>query len=155
MMENEWFSPGEIKFTRRQILWILENAATLSLGCWPVDPAPSGYMDLSTIRKKGGKEGYFVKPIEIIAEVEQRLEKCGLDGLILEAVECWGKSFTSMASYLKMPEWSIKVRRNNALTYAASGPARRWHNVKKRKSETYHEFKRRRKREKAARKSSK
>lgn len=142
---KDWYSPGEIKFTRVQILWILEHAGTLREGRWPNDPIPSGYVDLPTIRKKGGKEAYFIKPIEIIAEVESRLEKCGLDGLILEAIECWDKTIASMASYLRMQDYTIRKKRKTALGYVASGPARRWHDISKRKGETYAEFKHRKK----------
>ena len=143
MKDREWWSPREIKFTRHQVLWILEYAGTLMEGRWPADPTPSGYIDLSTIRKKGSKEAYFIRPIEVIAEIETRLEKCGIDGLILEAIECWGKSEESLAKYFKMPVWSIRKRRKNALGYVASGPVRRWHDKRKRKSESYQEFKER------------
>lgn len=148
MTDNEWWSPREIKFTRRQVLWILEHAETLRGGRWPADPVTSGYVDLPVIKKKGGKEAHFIKPIEVIAEVETRLEKAGLDGLILEAIECWDKSVASLASYFKQEEPTIWRRRSRALGYVASGPSRRWHNTKKRKGETYQEFKLRKHRKK-------
>jgi len=70
-------------------------------------------------------------------------EKCGQDGLILEAIEAWGKSEESMAKYLKMPVWSVHKRAKQALSYVASGPARRWHHTPKRKGEDYQAFKKR------------
>lgn len=143
MTEKEWWSPGELRFTVRQVLWILENAGSLREGHWPPDPAPSGYIDMSAIRKKGGKGAHFIRPIEIIAEIEIRLEKCGVDGLILEAIECWGKSEESMARYFGMPVWSVWKRRKKALGYVASGPGRRWLDSKKRKAESYQDYKRR------------
>lgn len=73
------------------------------------------------------------------------------DGLILEAIECWGKSLESLAKYFRVEVWSIRKRRSRALGYVASGPDRRWHNTHnkdgklKREAQTYQEFKRRRK----------
>lgn len=145
MVIKDFYSPGELRFTRQQFLWLLWNLETLQTGIWPSDA--SSY-ELYIGKKTGIHRAYFETPIEYAIEVEQRLEKCGIDGLILEAIECWGKSITSMANYFRMPEWSIKQRRNNALTYVASGPARRWHHIPKRKGETYQEFKKRRRREK-------
>jgi len=144
MTNEEWFSYGEIKFTRRQLLWILGNAAILREGCWPSDPVPSGYKDIP-IMKKRGKQAGFIRPIEIITEVLSRAEKCGEDGLILIAIECWGETSQSMARYLRRPEWSIDKRRKRALAYVASGPARRWHNTRKRQGKSYAEFKERKK----------
>ena len=139
-MNNSWFSYREIVFTKWQVLWILKHATLLREGYWPKEPVTSGYTELPSIRKKGGKEGYFIKPIETIAEIETRLEKCGIDGLILEAIECWGKTDESLSKYLGMPVWSILKRAKNALRYIASGPARRWHTTPKRKAQTYREF---------------
>ena len=87
----------------------------------------------------------FETAADYYIEITSRLERCGTDGLILEALESWGKSPSSLTSYFGMPEWSIRKRRKSALGYVASGPARRWHNTKKRKAEEYKDFKRRKK----------
>ena len=139
MTRKDYYSPGEIRFTVQQALWLIRNLETLRSGQpWP--PEASNYIDIP-----GTRSGLapFETPILYAVEIEDRLEKCGEDGLILEAIESWGKSTESMAKYLKMPEWSIKKRRKAALGYVASGPARRWHNTKKRKAETYQDFKKR------------
>ncbi len=141
-MAKDFYSPSEIHWTRQQCLWLIRNLVSLREGYYPSDA--SGYADIPS-KKTGSHKAPFITPIEYAAEIETRLEKCGLDGLILEAVECWGKSEASMASYLRMPEWSIRKRGKNALGYVASGPARRWHDTEKRQAETYQEFKKRRK----------
>lgn len=137
---TDWYSPGQVRFTVKQTLWLIRNLGSLRDGHWP--PEASSYIDI-TGKSSGRHKAPFATPIEYAAEVETRLEKCGLDGLILEAIECWGKTTASMASYLRMPEWSIRKRRKTALLYVASGPARRWHNTKKRIAETYQDFKKR------------
>ena len=142
-MAKDWYSPREVVFTRKTARWLIQNLGNLRDGHWP--PEASSYIDIPTGKKTGSHKAPFITPIEYAAEIETRLEKCGLDGLILEAIEGWGKSEESLAKYLRMPEWSIRTRARRALAYVASGPDRRWHDTKKRKGETYQNFKRRKK----------
>ena len=140
-MGNDWFSPGAVKFTRRQVLWLVQNLGSLREGRWP--PEASSYIDIPTGKRNVSRRAPFSTPIEYAAEITDRAEKCGEDGLILIAIECWGETLQSMSRYLKRPEWSINKRRKRALAYVASGPARRWHNTRKRKAQSYEEFKER------------
>ena len=141
MTDSDWYSPGQIRFNQKTALWLIHNLGTLGDGHWP--PEASSYVDIQG-KKSGRHRAPFETPIEYAIEIEQRLEKCGIDGLILEAIECWGKSDASLAAYFNYPEWSIRKRARRALAYVASGPARRWHDTK-RKGETYQQFKGRRK----------
>jgi len=34
MTDDEWYSPREIRFTRRTTIWLLENLETLRSGIW-------------------------------------------------------------------------------------------------------------------------
>jgi len=140
MTDTDWYSPGEIRFTIRQTLWLIQNLGSLEYGHYPTDA--SNYID--TGGKKGGRKAPFETAADYYIEITDRLEKCGIDGLILEAIEAWGKSDESMAKYLNMPVWSIRKRAKSALGYVASGPGRRWHNSKKRAGESYPDFKKRR-----------
>lgn len=141
IVDREWYSPGEIRFTHQTALWLVQNLGSLRNGYWP--PEASNYIDLSTGKKSGKHKAPFETPIDYAVEIQLRMEKCGIDGLILEAIECWGKSEESLANYIKMPVWSIAKRKKRALAYVASGPNFRWHNTSKRKGETYQEFKKR------------
>lgn len=143
MAGKDWYSPGEIHFSIKTALWLIQNLGILRGGHWP--PEASNYIDIPLGKKTGKHRAYFETPILYATEIQSRMEKCGIDGLILEAIECWDKSVASLASYFRMPEWSIRKRRKTALGYVASGPARRWHHIKKRKGETYQDFKKRRK----------
>lgn len=121
--KKDWYSPGAIYFTRRSALWLVKNLGTLLAGYWP--PEASNYIDMN-IRTKGvSRNAPYSIPVEYAAEIETRLEKCGNDGLILEARECWGKSDESLARYLGKPAWSIKKRAKTALGYI-TGKCRRW-----------------------------
>jgi len=117
-MAKLWYAPREIQFTREQVLWLIKNLPTLREGYWPKDA--SSYVEIPTGKRRGKGKAYFETPVEYAAEIEIRLERAGIDGLILEAIVGWDKSEASMASYLRMPEWSIRKRYKRALMYVAS-----------------------------------
>ncbi len=137
-MAKNWYLPGEIRFTRRQSLWLIQNLGSLREGYWP--PEATSYIDVPIGKRIASRRAPFITAAECYIEMSDRLEKCGVDGLILLAIECWGESAASLRKYLGMPEWSIRKRYKRALAYVASGPARRWHKTQKRKGETYQEF---------------
>lgn len=105
-IDDIWWPPGKITFHHKQMLVLIKN--------------------LPQLREEQAS---------IAAEIETRLEKAGIDGLILEAIECWGKSEESLAKYFSMPVWSIRKRANNALRYI-SGRKVRGETYGKRKQES-------------------
>ena len=145
MTAKDWYSPGEIRFDVDTARWLIQNLSQLESGHWP--PEASNYIDIPGTKSRGHRAP-FATPVEYSAEVKSRMEKCVvdgvLDGLILEAIESWGKSPESLAIYFGMTEWSIIKRAEKALRYVASGSARRWHKTSKRAAKTYPEFKRKR-----------
>lgn len=81
---KEFYFYSEIRFCPHQILFIIEHSATLLSGKWPPNPEGSSYID--TKIKTGFKsEAYFVKPVGILAEVNDRLKRTGTDGKLLRA----------------------------------------------------------------------
>lgn len=137
---KDWYSPGEIRFKVREALWLIQNLESLHAGHWP--PDASNYVDIAG-RRGGSHKAPFETAADYYIEITDRLEKCGIDGLILEAIESWGKSIPSLAKYLNLEDYTIRRKRKLALGYVASGPARRWHNTKKRAKESYSDFKQR------------
>lgn len=135
---RDFYAPREIHFSRKTALWLIHNLSTLREGHWPADA--SGRVEITGIIKTGSHSAPFETPILFAVEITRRLEQCGIDGIILLAIECWGESEATMARYLRMPEWSIRKRMKKALNYVASGPVPRWIETKKRKAETYKEF---------------
>ena len=138
---TEFYAPKDIRFIRKHCLWLLHNLSTLrNEQRWPHQE--TGYID-----QPGGhshsQRAPFLTPVEYAAEITTRLEKCGIDGLILLAIECWGESPDTLARYLGMMPITIKRKGKSALRYIASGPVRRWINSRKRLAESYHDFKRR------------
>jgi len=143
LTQKDWYSPKEIRFKVRESLWLIQNLESLRDGHWP--PDASNYVDILG-RRGASHKAPFGTAAEYYAEITDRLEQCGQDGLILMAMEAWGMSAESLGKYLRMPEWSVSKRRKTALGYVASGPARRWHNIPKRDAEGYQDFKKRRSR---------
>lgn len=79
-----WYSYLDLRFCPHQVIWVIENSATLLAGKWPPNPEGSGYIDPGI--KTGYKsEAYYVKPVGILAEVEYRLKRCGVYGKLLRA----------------------------------------------------------------------
>ena len=81
MIDKEWYSPGDIIFSRDQIIWIISNMDIIESGRWPTDFKVTGY----TGSKKGRRFGpaYFEVPCSISAEIKRRLKLTGKDGKIL------------------------------------------------------------------------
>ena len=138
---TEFYAPNEIRYIQKHCLYLLHNLPVLSSGYWPTQH--SGYNIDAGIKSQRSHKALFTTPIEYGVELTDRLEKCEIDGLILLAIECWGESVESLSRYLRKPEWAIKKSRKNALRYISSGSVRRWINSKKRRAESYHDFKER------------
>ena len=88
---KDYYSPKEVVFNRETALWVMQNLESLKAGSWPTDV--SGYIDLGPIGKRSrSNQAVFVTPAEGYVEITERLERCGIDGLILMAMECWGET---------------------------------------------------------------
>ena len=137
-MARQHYSPGEIRFTWKQTLWLVQHLVELRGGTWP--PDAGSHIDI--LSKNKGHRAPFTTPVEYGAEIVTRLERCGQDGLILLAMECWGESPESLMRFFVKPRWVIIKAAKNALRYVASGPSRRWIDSRKREAQSYKEFKR-------------
>jgi len=117
---KEWYRANEIKFTRQQVIWIIENLHLLREGIYPPDPRDSGYTEAPHTRKgRASRSAPFERACDIAAEIEVRLRQTGLDGFLLEAVHCWGKDEAELAAVLGMRLETVFKRANNALRYIA------------------------------------
>lgn len=106
----EWYSFREIRFTQEEITWVLCNAELIKAGEWPPEPITSSYTALPSIRKGGGKNARFTKPIEVIAEIERRLEHCGLDGLLAYLYYSYGFDENLLSKYYRLEPGEVKHR---------------------------------------------
>lgn len=84
------YTYGEIIFCPRQIYFIIENFLLLEKdnfvikdSGWPADPTSPRPDESVYITKRVSKEAKFCKPMEIVAEVRNRLSKCERNGKLL------------------------------------------------------------------------
>lgn len=119
MMLEAWYSPDAIKFTRRQVIFLLSILPSIREGYWPPDPRRSdtGYCEVPVRQKQRFYKAYRENIISVAAELEMRLEKTGLDGLLAKAVYCWGDSYPSLAKHLGCPDDDVSRRVEDALRY--------------------------------------
>ena len=124
-----WYLPREIVFNKDQMKWIIEHLPELREGQWPVNPRATGYVDESTKTRK--RSAYFETPCQIASEADSRMGKCGLDGLMIEALYCWGEDNDKLCRYFKIDEDELMARCRRVLNYISG-----W----KRKRRSYEEF---------------
>ena len=79
---KEWFSYSDFRWCVWQVIWVIQHSEVLRAGNWPLSPDGSSYID-PWIKTGYRSEAYFVKPEEILAEVEWRLKQTGKDGKLL------------------------------------------------------------------------
>jgi len=120
--ESDWYSPSSIKFSRPEIIWILENIEMIEEGRWPPDFKYTGYTGGNKGRRFG--PAYFEAPCSISAEVKRRLVLTKQDGKILfwqikagittfESLESEAKcalNFVSLWDFRKRPRYSFWKR---------------------------------------------
>ena len=77
---KDWFDFSEIRWCVWQIVWLLQFKETLTEGHWPQDPYGA---DNNTSSRTIKTEASFVKPELVIAELEERLNRCGKQAELL------------------------------------------------------------------------
>lgn len=68
-----WYHYGEVRFCPYQVLFIIEQSATLGVGRWSDSPDGSSYTD-PAVQSALKPEAYYTKPEEILGEVKRRLK---------------------------------------------------------------------------------
>ena len=150
MIKEKWYSYAAIRFTKSQIIFVLENIYTMREGIWPSNPKDSGYIDTTVVNRPQYTKGAgFERACEIGAEVWVRLQACraggakfnngnyrsGVDGELLEFQSTWGRSDEDLSREYGMSEVDVRARIATALRYCSG---------KDRRPYSYAEYKRRR-----------
>lgn len=124
---KDWYSYGEFNFTRSQILWALEHLQILRDGSWPSQHIETGYT--GGRGKKQSKRAPHENPGAIASEIDARLDKCGLDAILLEYVytkpEDYPWQIQRIAKRLNIDYRTIEIRIDTARRYI-SGKCPRW-----------------------------
>ncbi len=131
-MKDTWYSYGSIKYSPEQNLFLLENMDWLESGRWPSQHIESGYIGGAKSRAYK-TEGYFVKAIVIIAELNVRLAACGEDGDLVVARYTDGYDEIDLSYRYGGDYWEVISRINSALNYCRGV---------RRKRQSYQQYKR-------------
>lgn len=128
MVNDTWFSLGEIRYTRPQIIYLIRHFDLLLDFVWPSDHKISGYSG-----QKGRARGHsapFEKVAQIMAELTSRLDRVGRDSLLLLIVyskdleqQYYIRDFLSKC--LRIDAVELDKRIDNALRYISGKWARK------------------------------
>ena len=135
----EWYSPGQIRYKRDHILWILRNWPYFDRGIWP--PEYIGDEDNSSIVTSPSSHAPYETVCLIRAEILVRLGKCGKDGLMAIDGYIRGMEARDIAITHKVNPDKVVRRVNCAINYISSGSWRRWMPTEKRPGCKYKDFK--------------
>ena len=130
MTKKEWYSPHTVtRFTKPQVKWLIPHLPLLRDGSYPRNPKESGYTDLGIVQKHTKAGAKFEVPAGIAAELDIRIQRAGVDGLMLEflyAFEPADELFVMehMAQCLNLEKGEVEQRVRNAL-YFVSGANRK------------------------------
>jgi hypothetical protein len=84
------------------------------------NPEGTGYVDTGLGHRQVKAKAGFCSPIEFAAEITNRLEKCGVDGLMTEAYYGWDVTEESLAKFYGTDEYDIRRRIKRVIRYISS-----------------------------------
>lgn len=113
-MNDLWWAPREIYFTREQVIWLFEHLPAIREGNWP--PRPTSYTE-PNVQKSPSSHAPFETPVQIAAELLVRLENAGQDGAMCKMEYVYGEPAESIAKHWHLPGWVIQRRISRALNY--------------------------------------
>ena len=127
---KDWYPPRAVSgYSKAQVKWLISNLSTLRDGSYPRNPKESGYTDPAIRQKQVNSTPKFELPAIIAAELDVRIQKAGVDGLMCEflyAFEPADEVFVveHIAQCLNVERREVEQRIRNAL-YFVSGEKRK------------------------------
>ena len=113
----------DLRFDRSDVIWLLAILPQLRLGKYP-----AGNTEPNREEGKAGRSerAPFENAGLLAAEVDERLDACGRDGVLLELVYTLGITTSKAATLAGERPEKLARRLETALGYIASGWCRRW-----------------------------
>ena len=131
MKKKDWYSPGaiEARYSKPQIKWLMPHLSLLRSGVYPRATKETGYTDAGISKAPIKAVAKFEVPARIAAELDGRIQRAGVDGLMMEflyAFEPDDEIFVieHMAQCLNLSRREVTQRIRNAL-YFVSGVDRK------------------------------
>jgi hypothetical protein len=131
-----WWPANEISYRLDQVYFLLEHVNTLRDGKYPPDPGETVYNNAGWKASRNTKAN-FITPAEIIAELDRRLLRCGVDWYLVNDHYEDGLTVEEIAKLHHLDYDDTWNRIQRAIAYCASGPAPRWVATEKRKGLDY------------------
>lgn len=113
----------DLRFDRSDVIWLLAILPQLRLGKYPAGDADANRDDG---KATPSERAPFENAELLAAEVEERLDACGRDGVLLELVYTLGMTTSKAATLAGERPEKMARRLETALAYIASGWCRRW-----------------------------
>ncbi len=119
---------GKYAYGRDQVIFVLENWATLEEGKWPRDPREVGYSEtpqelkgqkFRTSQRFRKAVAPFQTAADIWAEIDFRLKKCGQDGEWLLDYFALGKDLEAIARSAGVDLYEVNKRTSRALKFVS------------------------------------
>jgi len=130
MTKKEWYSQYSVEsFSKAQVKWLIPLLPMIRDGDYPPNPKETGYVDQgikSRVIKPGAR---FELPAGIAAELDIRIQRAGVDGLMLEFLYAFDPAdelfiIEHIAQCLNLERNEVCQRIRNAL-YFVSGADRK------------------------------
>lgn len=121
-----WYSCGDIRFCRQQMIWLLVYLSALRGGLWPVEEKTTGYTDSSRVQRSRNRHAYFESPCQIAAEVDIRLAQCGMDRYLVEDLCVNGIREDDLAGKLGLDVEEVNRRVSAVLNYISGWRRKRY-----------------------------
>ena len=132
------YTPQTLRYDRAGVDWIVCYAQDLREGRWP-GGLHSDYLD-TPVSSGISNRASFENACLVIAELEIRVKRCGLDGFLAEA-KINGKDEVEIAFERCLDLDYVRRRINKVLWYCASGSKAGWKPTRWRYGMTYEEWK--------------
>ena len=126
MSRDEWYAPGEIRYNRPQVIWLLGHLPTLQEGIWPTRSDESGYTDAPRVQHTRSTTGPHEVPCQIAAELDARLERTAQDGVMLKLIYTYGEDVFQVAAQFHVTMGEVERRTGMALRYCSGWRRKRY-----------------------------
>lgn len=115
--QADWYQLKDIRLSDRQHwLWLLRYLPSLREGNW---------LEAMHYESDDSKLAVFQTPIELVAEMDKRLEAAGIDGAMLEDCYSNHRTWTSIAKQYQVSWWAARQAIYRALRYVSDSNAHR------------------------------
>lgn len=120
-MSKNWYSCESLwTFSFPKQIFILRHLALLESGIYPPNPTETGYTDYGIrIQQSANPNAYFVKSIEIAAELTARMKMCGLDGEIVRRIYVDDIDMSVISKEIGEDYGKLWKRVNRAMSFCA------------------------------------